>query len=70
MKNDVGNVVSNADGMKDIWKKYMERLLKVENEWDGEVVQWLLDPVVSFLKKRLEQLLKDEKFETQLVLLV
>ena len=37
MKNDVGNVVSDADDMKSIWRKYMEKLLNVENEWDGEV---------------------------------
>ena len=24
MKNDAGNVVSDADGMKNIWRKYME----------------------------------------------
>ena len=35
MKNDAGNVVSNADGMKNIWRKYMEKLLNVENDWDG-----------------------------------
>ena len=50
MKNDVGNVVSDADGMKNIWRKYIEapndiqavelsqkKLLNVENDWDGEV---------------------------------
>ena len=37
MKNDVGNVVSDADGIKDIWRKYMKKLLNVENDWDGEV---------------------------------
>ena len=26
MKNDVWNVVSDADGMKGIWRKYMEML--------------------------------------------
>ena len=31
MKNDTGNVVSDAYGMKSIWKKYMEKLLNVEN---------------------------------------
>ena len=35
-KNDAGNVVSDANGMKNIWRKYMEKLLNVEN-WDGEV---------------------------------
>ena len=37
MKNDAGNVVSDADGMNNIWRKYMEKLLNVENDWDGEV---------------------------------
>ena len=37
MKNDAGNVVSDADGMKNIWRKYMEKLLNVENDWDGKV---------------------------------
>ena len=37
MKNNVGNVVSDADGIKNIWKKYMEKLLNVENDWDSEV---------------------------------
>ena len=37
MKNDAGNVVSDADGMKNIWRKYMEMLLNVENDWDGDV---------------------------------
>ena len=29
--------MSNADGMKNIWRKYMEKLLNVENDWDGDV---------------------------------
>ena len=37
MKNDAGNVVYDADGMKNTWRKYMEKLLNVENDWDGEV---------------------------------
>ena len=37
MKNDAGNVVSDADGLKNIWRKYIEKLLNVENDWDGEV---------------------------------
>ena len=35
MKNDASNVVSDADGMKNIWRKYMEKLLNVD--WNGEV---------------------------------
>ena len=37
MKNDAGNVVSDAVGMKNTWRKYMEKLLNVGNDWDGEV---------------------------------
>ena len=32
MKNDIGNVVCDADGMRDLWRKNMEKLLNVENE--------------------------------------
>ena len=49
MKNDVRTVVSDADGVKDIWKKYMEKLL---NDWHSDVTFW---------KKRFQQLLKDYK---------
>ena len=37
MNNDVGNVVSDADGIKDIWMMYMEIFLNAENDWDSEV---------------------------------
>ena len=37
MKNDVENVVSHADGMNDIWRKFMEKFLNVENDCNGEV---------------------------------
>ena len=29
--------MSDADGMKNIWRKYMEKLLNVENDLDGKV---------------------------------
>ena len=37
MENDVGYVVPDADGMNNIWKKYIEKLLNGENDWDGVV---------------------------------
>ena len=37
MKKEVGNVVSDADGMKDIWRKYMDTLLNVDNNRNGDV---------------------------------
>ena len=33
MKTDAWIVVSDADGMKNIWRKYMEKLQNVENDW-------------------------------------
>ena len=39
MKNDAGNVVSDADCMKNIWRKYMEKLLNVEMTG---MVKWIV----------------------------
>ena len=46
--------MSDADDMMDIWRKYMEKLLNVENDWDGDVdCPGMMDPVVLFQQKRL-----------------
>ena len=37
MKNDVGTVVPDDDCMKNIWRKYMEKHLDVENDWDVDM---------------------------------
>ena len=29
--------MSDAEGINDIWRKYIEKVLNVEDEWDGEV---------------------------------
>ena len=52
MNNDARNVVSDADGMKNIWRKYMEKLLNVENDWDGEVdcIEVMEEEVASAIK--------------------
>ena len=47
----------------------MNKILRMSVMVKG-VVPWLRGPIVSFLKKRLHQLLKDLKLEKQLVLLV
>ena len=38
--NDAGNGVSDADGMKNIWRKYMEKLLNVERMTG--MVKWIV----------------------------
>ena len=37
MKYDVGNVLSDAHCTTNIWRKYMEKLIHVENDWDCEL---------------------------------
>ena len=37
MKDEQGKITADSEGMKEIWRKYMEKLLNVENNWDGQV---------------------------------
>mgnify|MGYP007071599789 CR=1 FL=1 len=37
VKDESGNIVVEPEMMKKRWKEYMEQLLNVENEWDGNV---------------------------------
>ena len=37
INNTVVNIMPDADGIKDIWRKCMEKLLNVVNDWDGDV---------------------------------
>ena len=60
MKSDVGKVVSDADGMENIWRKYIDKLVNVENDWDGKVdCPEVMGPWCLIWKKRLHQLSKD-----------
>ena len=38
LKNEQGEVLVEAKDIKERWKEYMEKLLNVENEWDGDVM--------------------------------
>ena len=35
LKNEDGEVVVESEGVKQRWKDYMERLLNIENDWNG-----------------------------------
>ena len=37
LRDDEGNLVTGDENLKKQWKKYMEKLLNEENEWDGNV---------------------------------
>ena len=71
MKNDAGNNVSDADGMKIIWWMYMERLLNVEHDWGGEVdCPEMMGSCCLILEEDVAAAIKGLKWEKQLVLLV
>ena len=71
MKNYVGNVVSDADSMKNIWRKYMEKLLNIENDWDGDVdCPKVMGPCCLISEEEVAAAIKGLKWGKQLVLLV
>ena len=35
LENESGEVLVEADAVKERWREYMERLLNIENDWDG-----------------------------------
>ena len=71
MKNDVGNVVSDADGMKNIWRTYMEKLLSVENDWDGEMdCPEVMGPCCLISEEEVAAAIKGLKIGKSAVLLV
>ena len=37
LKNEMGEMLVDPNAVKNRWKQYIEKLLNVENEWDGEV---------------------------------
>ena len=37
VKDEDGIIVTDSDGVKEVWGKYKTKLLNVENVWDGEV---------------------------------
>ena len=71
MKNKVGYVVSDADGMRNIWRKYIEKLLNVENDWDGDVdCPAVMGPCCLTSEEGIAAAVKGLKWGKQLVLLV
>ena len=37
MKDELGNIVTDSVVRKEVWRKHVDKLLNVENIWDGEV---------------------------------
>ncbi len=59
MKDEVGQIVVDPDGIKGRWKRYMEMLLNTENEWDGNIESNLvLGPAQKITEKEVEEAIK------------
>ena len=37
MKDESGNIVIEDTAVKEVWRRYMERLMNIENTWNGMV---------------------------------
>ena len=37
VKDEDGNIVTEDDPMREVWRRYMEHLMNVENPWDGHI---------------------------------
>ena len=37
VKSEIGNILVQPESLTKRWRKYMENLMDVENEWDGQV---------------------------------
>ena len=61
LKNAEGNIVIDSDGIKDAWKKYIEKLLNEENEWDDVGCEKTEGPSCRFVKEEVEKALKKMK---------
>ena len=67
----VGNVVFDADGMKIICRKNMEKLLNVENDWDGDLdCPEVMGPCFLIFKEEVAPAIKGLKMGKKLVLLM
>ena len=56
LKDEVGQIVVDPYGIKGRWKRYMERLLDVENEWDGNIESnAILGPAEKITEKEVEE---------------
>jgi len=62
LKDEVGQIVVDSDGIKGRWKRYMERLLNVENEWDSNIESNpVLGPAEKITEKEVEEAIRAMK---------
>ena len=63
MKDEQAKIVTDSSGVKDIWQRYMEKLLDVENDWDKEVeCDSVQGPCCRITEEEVAKALKQMKF--------
>ena len=66
LKNESGEVLAEADVVKERWREYMERLLNIENDWDGVLEGDKVEgPYELINEKEVEEAIKVMKTERQ-----
>ena len=64
LKNESSKVLLEADAVKERWKRYMERLLNIENDWDGALEGNKVEgPCELINEKEVEEAIKVMKAE-------
>ena len=64
LKDENGKLVTGEENLRKVWKKYMEKLLNEENEWDGQTeADKVVGPQPEIMQKEVEIAMK--KMEKQ-----
>ena len=58
LKNESGEVLVEANAVKERWREYMERLLNIENDWDGVLGDKVEGPCEIINEKDVEEAIK------------
>ena len=62
LKNEKGEILIEADAVNERWKKYMERLLNVENDWNGVLEGDRVEGPCELISEReVEEAIRDMK---------
>merc|ERR1712121_389681 len=63
LKDENGKVVTGNENLKKLWKKFMEKLLNKENEWDGKVEAYKVGgPQLEISQEEVKNVMKKMKY--------
>ena len=58
MPEKCGEVLAEADAVKERWREYMERILNIENDWDGVLEGDKVEGPYELINKEVEEAIK------------